>query len=318
MPLFDLSLDQLRLYCPPLTAQPDLDAFWADTLKQAAQAPLEATFTPYDYPARNVTVYDVRFNGWNGARVAAWYIRPAGEGPFPAMVVYHGYSGSKGQPHQYFVWTQQGYAVLAVDTRGQSGASTDPGPYSSGHIKGWMTAGILDPQEYYYRGAYVDCVRALDALATRPEVDMSHVALTGGSQGGALTLAVAALDQRPVAAMPDVPYLCHFQRAVDMAMRMPYLEISDYIRMYPEHEEQVWRTLSYFDNMNLASRIRCPTLVSVGLIDDICPPSTVFAMYNHIQVEKEIAVYRYHNHEDIAPHWRAKLAWARRYLVGDC
>lgn len=316
MPIFDMPLEELRAYRPPLTRQPDFDSFWQDTLALGRQAPLEATFAPYEYPVRNATIYDVRYTGWNSARIAAWYIRPAGPGPFPAVVVYHGYGGSKGQPHNHFVWTLQGYAVLAVDTRGQSGASTDPTPYSGGHVKGWMTAGILDPQEYYYRGAYVDCVRALDVLATRPEVDMRRVAVTGMSQGGALTLAVAALDPRPVLAMPEMPYLCHFQRAVDMAMRMPYLEISDYIRAYPEREAAVWRTLSYFDNMNLAPRVRCPVLMSVGLIDDICPPSSVFAAYNHLACEKEMAVFRYHNHEDVPAHWRTKLAWAARYLAG--
>lgn len=316
MPIFDKPLEQLRQYRPSLTREPDFDAFWQATLAKAAEIPLQATFTPYDYPVRNATIYDVRYTGWNGARIAAWYIRPQGPGPFPALVVYHGYSGSKGQPHNHFLWVLQGYAVLAVDTRGQSGFSTDPTVYSTGHIKGWMTAGILDPQEYYYRGAYVDCVRALDVLATRPEVDMTHVGLTGGSQGGGLSLAVAALDRRPVVAMADIPYLCHFERAVDMALRMPYLEISDYIKQYPEHERQVWRTLSYFDNMNLAPRIQCPTLISVGLVDDICAPSSIFATYNHLECEKDIAIFRYHNHEDIPAHWRTKFAWAQTYLWG--
>jgi len=315
MPLFDLPLAELRTYQPPLTREADFIPFWQRTLAEAAQIPLEATFTPADYPLRNATLYSVRYTGWQGARIAGWYIRPQGEGPFPAVVVYHGYGGSRGEPYQHFVWTLQGYAVLAVDTRGQSGDSTDPTPYTSGHERGWMTAGILDPQEYYYRGAYVDCVRALDVLATRPEVDMGHVALTGISQGGGLTLAVAALDHRAVVAMADVPYLCHFERAVDIAVRMPYLEISDYLKRHPQHERQAFRTLSYFDNMNLAPEVRCPTLISVGLQDDICPPSTIFATYHRLQCPKELAIYRYHNHEDIPAHWRTKLEWAQRYLL---
>ena len=315
MSLFDKPLAELQTYVPPLTREPDFDSFWEQTLAQAAKIPLQAEFKPLEYPLRNAQIFDVRYTGWNGARIAAWYIRPGGAGPFPALAVYHGYSGSKGQPHSYFSWVLQGYAVIAVDTRGQSGYSTDPTPYSTGHAKGWMTAGVLDPQEYYYRGAYVDCVRALDVLATRPEVDMKHVGVTGGSQGGGLTLAVAALDSRPVAAMPEVPYLCHFERAVDMAVRPPYTEISDYLKTYPEQERRVYSTLSYFDNMNLGPRISCPTLVSVGLVDDICAPSSVFAMYNHLLCTKQIEAYRYHNHEDIPAHWRQKFAWAQRYLT---
>jgi len=314
MPLYDKPIEELRVYKPPLTREPDFDAFWQTTLDQARTIPLEATFKPADYPVKTPQVFDVRYTGWNGARIAGWYIRPLGAGPFPGIVVYHGYSGSRAQPHNHFVWAALGYAVLAVDTRGQSGESTDPTVYSSGHVKGWMTAGILDPQEYYYRGAYVDCVRALDVLATRPEVDMQRVGVTGGSQGGGLSLAVAALDARPKACMADIPYLCHFERAVDMAVVMPYLEISDYVKIYPHRERQVFRTLSYFDNMNLAPRIRCNVLMSCGLQDDCCPPSTAFATYNHLTCNKELKVYRYHKHEDIAAHWREKFIWAERYI----
>ena len=138
----------------------------------------------------------------------------------------------------------------------------------------------------------------------------------GVSQGGGLTLAVAALDSRPVLAMPEVPYLCHFRRAVDMAARMPYLEISDYIRRYPKRAGQVWKTLSYFDNLNLAARIRCPVLIDVGLQDDICPPSSVYAVYNQIKAEKEIKVFPYHNHEAVEPLWEDKLRWVHHYLGG--
>ena len=90
--------------------------------------------------------------------------------------------------------------------------------------------GIGDPEAYYYRGAYVDCVRALDVACAQPEVDPRRIGLTGGSQGGALTLAVAALDpqRRARVAMPDVPYLSHFRRAVDVASVPPYTEIAAY------------------------------------------------------------------------------------------
>lgn len=314
MPLFDKPLAELKTYRPALTRESDFDSFWDKTLAEAANIPLQEQFVRADYPARGLTVFDVRYTGWNGARIAGWYIQPPGKGPFPGLVIYHGYSGSRAQPHNHFTWAAQGYAVLAVDTRGQSGESTDPTVYSSGHVKGWMTAGVLDANEYYYRGAYVDCVRALDVLCTRPEVDAKRIGVTGGSQGGALSLAVAALDRRPVVCMADIPYLCHFERAVDMAVVMPYLEISDYIKIYPQRERQVFRTLSYCDNMNLAPRNHSNVLMSAGLVDDCCPPSSIFATFNHLTCNKEIVTYRYHKHEDIPAHWAIKFAWAARYL----
>lgn len=316
MPLYDKPLEELVVYDPPLTAQPDFDAFWERTLAESTRTPLNAQWTLLDYPVLGARVYDVRYDGWRGARIAAWYIVPEGAGPYPGIIQYHGYSGSKSEVAPYLVWALQGYAVLAVDVRGQSGESTDPGPYSSGHVRGWMTQGILDPEEYYYRGVYMDCVRALDVLSSRPEVDAEHIGVMGVSQGGGLTLAVAALDSRPKVALPEVPYLCHFQRAVEVAVRHPYLEIAEYLMKYPDREEWVWRTLSYFDNLNLARRIRCPVLMDVGLQDDICPPSSVYAVYNKIRAPKEMKVYRYHNHAAVEAHWEHKLRWAHHYLKG--
>jgi cephalosporin-C deacetylase len=315
--MFDKPLEELLVYNPPLTRQPDFDAFWQATLAEAAQAPLNPELTLVDYPALGVNVYLARYDGWRGARIHAWYLVPENAtGPLPALVQYHGYSGSKGEVHPYLMWALQGYAVLAVDVRGQSGDTTDPAPYSGGHVSGWMTQGIMDPQEYFYRGVYVDCVRALDFVAARPEVNAQRLGIMGMSQGGALTVAVAGLDHRPVLAMPEMPYLCHFQRAVQMAMRMPYLELSNYVRRWPKRAEQMWRTLSYFDNLNLAPRITCPVLMNVGLLDDICPPSTVYATFNKITTPKEMQVYPYHNHEIPDSHWEDKLRWAHHYLKG--
>jgi len=139
MPLYDKPLAELVVYDPPLTREPDFDAFWEATLAESAQAPLRAQLTPLDYPARGVKVHEVYYDGWRGACICGWYLVPAGQGPFPALVQYHGYSGSKGEVYNYLMWALQGYAVLAVDVRGQSGGSSDPGPYSGGHVSGWMT-----------------------------------------------------------------------------------------------------------------------------------------------------------------------------------
>ncbi|MEN6478005.1 MAG: acetylxylan esterase [Anaerolineales bacterium] len=316
MSLYDLPLDELRVYDPPLTREPDFASFWDATRAEGRETPLNATVTPVSYPVLRVRPYEVFYDGWRGARICAWYVVPEGDGPFPAIVQYHGYSGAKHDLYECLSWAGQGYAVMTVDTRGQSGNSSDPGQYTGGHVKGWMTLGVLDPEEYYYRGVFIDCVRALDWLCTRPEIDTQHIGITGMSQGGALTLAVAALDHRPVLAMPEMPYLCHYKRAVDIAERDPYLEIAEYLRRYPERYDQVWRTLSYFDNMNLAEWIQCPTLCSVGLQDDICPPSTVFAAYNKITATKDMAIYRYHNHAQVPAHWELKFHWAHHYLLG--
>jgi cephalosporin-C deacetylase len=325
MPQVDLPLAQLQEYRPGLTREPDFDAFWEATLNEAAGIALDVEVAPVtDYPVPGLRLARVYYTGWGGARLCAWWIVPpdyapgaGADGRRPTMIFYHGYGGSKGGADLYLGWALQGYCVLAVDTRGQSGDSTDPLAYPGGHASGYMTMGITDPAAYYYRGAYVDCVRALDVACAQAEVDPGRIGLTGGSQGGALTLAVAALDpqRRAKLAMPDVPYLCHFRRAVDVAAVPPYTEIAGYCRTWPEREARVFRTLSYFDTMNLAGRIACPVLMSVGLQDVCCPPSTIFATFNHLDsAEKEMRVFPYNGHEGSPTHVLNKLTWARRLV----
>jgi len=316
MSIFDLPLQELQGYTPPLTRQPDFNDFWQETLAEVQSLSLKPELAVVDYPVPEIRAFAARYRGWRDAPIAAWYLIPAGDGPFPALVFYHGYRNFRLGIYTYLPWVLQGYAVLAVDVRGQPGDSVDTATYSSGHARGWMTKGVLDENEYYYRAVYVDAVRALDFLAVRQEVDMARVGLTGFSQGGGLSLAVAALDDRPALTMPGMPFLCHFERPLEISKEYPYWEIAEYLRHHPTRSERVFRTLSYFDNLNLADRVKCPALVSVGLIDEICPPSTVFAVFNRLQSPKQIAVFPYHGHERPETHWEAEMRWANHFLRG--
>jgi cephalosporin-C deacetylase len=180
-----------------------------------------------------------------------------------------------------------------------------------------MTKGILDTKEYYYRAVYLDAVRALEVLAAIDNVDACKIGVQGGSQGGGMALAAAALSDIPEVAVADYPFLSNFERAIDMAPSGPFKEINEYFRRNtsPDLEVQAKRTLSYFDIMNLAPRIKCHTWVSIGLVDDIVPPSTVFAAYNHMACSKEIAVYRYFGHEYLPGAVIPKLRTLMKYLM---
>ena len=315
MPLGELPREALKTYRPDPPTPPDLRQFWRDTLAEASLAPLNPSLEQIDYPVAGLRVCRAFYDGWKGARICAWFLARDGARAQPTLVFYHGYSGSKGQVYDYLGWALQGYTVIAVDVRGQAGDSSDPGNYPGGHVSGWMTSGITSPQTYYYRGAYVDCVRALDFAVAQPEVDPDRIGVLGVSQGGGLSLAVAALDPRPKLSMPEVPFLCHFRRALEVTNQNPYQELAVYVNRYPDREETVYRTLTYFDNLSLADRITCPVLMTVGLQDLVCPPSTVFAVYNRLSSsEKDLRVYPYGVHEGFASHHEQKLAWARRIL----
>ena len=123
------------------------------------------------------------------------------------------------------------------------------------------------------------------------------MAISGGSQGGGITLAVSALQPDVAAALPDVPFLCHYRRASQIIDTHPYVEIANYCKTHRDKVETVFNTLSYFDGLNFAVRARAPSLFSVGLMDTICPPSTVYAAFNYYAGPKQMTVWEYNNHE---------------------
>lgn len=304
MPHFDLPLDELTRYQPEPTAEPDFDEFWDETLELARRHELAAEYTPADFLLETVEVYDATFAGWNGERIAAWLLLPRDRlGLLPAVVQLIGYGGGRSLPYQHMLLSSAGYAHLVVDSRGQGAASypgvtPDPDPTpGTGQHPGFMTRGIADPRTYYYRRFMADAVRAVEAAQAHPAIDASRVAVYGNSQGGGLALAAAALAPNVRAVVARVPFLCHFRRATEITDAMPYQEIASYLAIRRDRVDQTFRTLSYFDGMNFAARASAPALFSVALMDEICPPSTVYAAYNHYAGAKEIRVWPYNGHE---------------------
>ncbi|GAB4463615.1 MAG: cephalosporin-C deacetylase [Anaerolineae bacterium] len=308
MAFFDMPLEQLRLYKPERDEPADFDAFWQMTLDETRAHPLNAQFAPADFGMKTVEVYDVTFAGYGGQPIKGWFMLPAGaSGPRPCVVEYIGYGGGRGFPIQWLPWPSAGYAYLVMDTRGQGcawapGDTPDIPDGANPFFPGFMTQGILDPKTYYYRRVFTDAVRAVEAACSHPAVDAARVAVTGGSQGGGITVAVSGLVPDVAVAMPDVPFLCHFRRATEISDEHPYQEIVKYLRIHRDKVDTVFNTLSYFDGMNFAARARAESLYSVGLMDTICPPSTVFAAYNHLSAPKAIRVYTFNQHDGGGPH----------------
>jgi cephalosporin-C deacetylase len=319
MPSIDMPLERLREYKPSLYQPADFDQYWTTTLKRAVEQPLNAELIPYQLNAKGLEAYAVRFDGFAEpgeptGRVAGWYLRPAHTGKFPAVVFYHGYSGRGHRLLDMLPYAAQGMCCLSMDCRGQNGQSTDASPGDGGNHSGWMTKGIRDPKRYYYRYVYADAVRALELVARREEVDETRIAVTGGSQGGALSLAASALSDRPILSMPDIPFLCDFRRAIAITPAGPYPEIINFLKQFPDATERAMQSLAYTDNLNLAPRIRARTLISNGLWDDVCPPSTIFAVFHHITAPKSMEVYPYHKHEIPYEHNELKFKTAVEVL----
>lgn len=321
MALFDLPPDELRGYTPDLPEPADFDDFWAATLADARSHELDPRFEAVDTGLRLIETFDVSFAGFGGTRVRGWLHVPAGAtGPLPTIVQYIGYGGGRGLAHEKLLLAAAGYASLVMDTRGQGssgsvGHTPDLDSVGAPSQRGFMTQGILDPADYFYRRVYTDGVRAVEAARSHPLVDAERVGISGGSQGGGITLAVSALADGLVAVAPDVPFLCDFPRATTLVDTEPYAEIGRYLSVHRDHVEQAARTLSYFDGAVLARRATAPALFSVALMDTICPPSTVYAAYNHYAGPKEIIEYPFNGHEGGgAFHDRARLEWLSRTM----
>jgi len=287
---------------PPLTAEPDFQAFWDKSRAALDKVPPRFRMIPETGKSNaQHDVYDVHMHSLGNVRVRGWFEVPRKPGPHPVLMRVPGY-GQNMRPIGRF----KDMIVFSFNVRGHGNSQEDvkgrPGDY-------WIRG--LDAKEgYYYQGAYMDCVRAIDFLYSRKEVDPKRIAVGGSSQGGGLSFATAALDQRVSLCVPDIPFLANWEK---------YFKTTNWPEMnkwIAAKESRTWKstlkTLSYFDAMNLAPLIRCPVFMGVGLQDGICPPATNFAPYNYLKGPREYRVYPQAKHGVGPVHHRLAFEWIRR------
>jgi cephalosporin-C deacetylase len=298
---FDLPLVELEAYRPERREPSDFDAFWADALAESASHPVDATITPIDTPLTAVQAFDVQFAGYGGDAIHGWLLRAPDARPGgPCVVLFIGYGGGRGHPLDHLAWPSVGYTTIVVETRGQGatafgGTTIDP-HCSHPHVPGWLTQGIRDPASYYYRRVFVDAVRAVEVARAHPMIAADRVAAVGTSQGGGIAVALAGLVELD-AVVANVPFGSNFERAIRITDEPPYSEVASYLRLYRDEHARVLQTLSYFDGMSFAARASAPALMSVGLMDRVTPPSTVFAAYNHYAGPRRMRVWPFNGHE---------------------
>ncbi len=280
-------------YVSKVTKPDDIDQFWEEVLAETAKIPLdpEVVFDPLR-SSDEIDVYEVFYTSLDRVRIAGWYAVPKQrDGLLPGLLQVPGYNMEPPVPK---VWARKGYAAFSAAPRGKlrSNRQFNPG------YPGLLTYGMVDRNTYSYRGFYMDACRAVEFLLARDEVDGDRIGVTGHSQGGGLTVSTAALRPEIKAAAAGAPYLCGYMDAIELSDAYPYQEIADYLRMNPDSRQQVEDTLAYFDGINLAHRITCPVIVSVGLQDSTCPPETGYAMFNAIaSADKRMYAYDGHGHD---------------------
>jgi cephalosporin-C deacetylase len=300
-----MPLERLQTYEGRNPRPHDFDDYWETALAEMRALDPRVELVPRETGARFAECFDLYFTGVGGARVHAKYLRPRdAPEPHPAVLLFHGYSGHSGDWFDKLGWAAQGFSVAALDCRGQGGLSEDPGGVRGNTLRGHIIRGLDDaPEKLYYRQVYLDTALLARIVMDLDEVDADRVGATGGSQGGGLTLACAALEPRIRRAAPVFPFLCDYRRVWEMDLAVSaYEELRTYFRSFdPLHarEDAVFTRLGYIDNQHLAPRIRAEVLMAVGLMDTVCPPSTQFAAYNKIASKKDLLLYPDFAHEGL-------------------
>ena len=294
----------------PADKQGDFTTFWNTAKTQlaaieATDEPVLTEITSKSTAARKVYLVEFKSvadgTSGDGVTVRGYYCEPTDGEKHPVIMHYLGYDsgyapgGQSGAPYCPSGDANPNYAEFYLSTRGQSINNRPAADRTDGINKDfsntygdWFAYNFGNKDSWYYRGAFMDCVRAIDFMATRSTSDMDNLFAEGQSQGGALTYAAAALSGRTFKAIaPAITFMGDFP---------DYFEISSWPASVARANQgtmtdaEMFAFLSYFDTKNLAPQVNCPVITSIGVQDNVCPPHTNIAPYNNLpsSVTKQI------------------------------
>ncbi|MDP0497428.1 MAG: alpha/beta fold hydrolase [Verrucomicrobiota bacterium JB024] len=306
MPVVDKPLHELVNFTSTNPRPADFDAFWAKGLSELDALDPQVTFREADFPVSYATCQSMHFTGTGGARVHARVVTPKHlpKEPAPALLFFHGYSGSSPDWVAMLPYVAAGFTVAGLDCRGQGGLSEDIVPTRGNTLHGHIIKGLDDePEKMYYRNVFLDTALMARIVMGFEWVDATRVGTIGGSQGGALSLACAGLVPEIKRVSSTFPFLCDYRRVWEMGLdQRAYTGLRDYFRRFdPRHEreEEIFEKLGYIDVTHLAPRIKGEVLMAISQSDDVCPPSTQFAAYNAITAQKSYLLYPDFGHENL-------------------
>ncbi len=261
---------------PPLKRAPDFESFWERTREELGRTSPAVSRGPLGAEDPALVFERLDFDSLGGARVSGYAIRWKDDVPRPLAVHSHGYEGELAP---MWHWARAGVNVIGVEARGYGrsrGALPSLSPW------GYVLTGIDSPEEHVLRGAVCDYMRAVEVGKELMGSLVSRMVLTGASFAGGLAVMAEAVMQVADFLVVAVPSFGWAEGRRFLVEEGSGQEINRYLEAHPEREDAVMVLLSYFDPMNFAAKVRCPTLVGLGLEDNVVPAPTVYAIANHL------------------------------------
>lgn len=277
---------------PVVTKPADFDVFWNATNAELAKLPLDTKMTLLpERSSAKTNVYHVNCQGYGGSRIYGILCIPKAAGrKYPAVLQVPGAGIRAYGPDLELA--DQGVIVLTIGIHGIS-VILDPSVYtdlSNGGLKGYFTYNMDDRDKYYYKRVYANTIRSNDLIFSLPEFDGQTLAVSGGSQGGALSIITASLDKRVKYLAAMYPALCDLPGyAANRAGGWPHMLSPNNVDN--TSNPKVINTLAYYDVVNFAKGVNIEGYYTWGFNDETCPPTSFYAAYNSIQAPKQASIF---------------------------
>jgi cephalosporin-C deacetylase-like acetyl esterase len=277
---------------PSLPVPEDFDAFWRQQKARLAAVPMKPALTAVKSPAGGIECFDVRIPCVPPKAVSGYFARPIGSSPksLPAILLVHG-AGVRSSDLGAAAHSAKRFNALAMDINAHGVSNGNPDAFyqelSDGELKGYPYAGREDRETCYFLGMFLRLARALEFLTAQPQWDGKTLIVRGTSQGGGQAIAAAGLDPRVTFIAAGVPAICdHTGHAIGRANGWPQL-VPD---RAGKPEPRIFQVARYYDGANFATRSKAEAIFSVGFIDTVCPPTSVYAAYNSLPCKKQMVI----------------------------
>lgn len=283
----------------------NFDKYWLEKINSLNNLELEYKLIKKEFSIfEKVEYYDLYFYSFDGAKIYAKYIKPKTDSKVPILFYFHGYPASSRNWLEKTSFASLGYAVLAIDCRGQGGKSEDIGAVKGATVFGHLTVGLDDSLDNMLYVKNIMDICLLVRIAKKLEgINTDNFVTYGASQGGGLSIMCAALNPEVKKCISLYPFLSDYKKVYDIDKdNTAYQELRLYSRWYNNDEkrnEEIFEKLAYIDAKNFAPLVKASTLFGISGLDKECPLESQYAVFNNLNCSKTLYFYKKYGHETI-------------------